>query len=479
MRKPKSEVGFGILIILGLTTMAASAASPSPIHSSKSTIKEEKTMEIKTKVQELTTPGGLKVWFVNTPSIPVVTLTVNFRNAGSKNDPTGMAGLTGFLSNMMHEGAGEYPVQEFKKLLRAKNIQFDTITSGDHFYLQFRSTKDTVDDLFHILSLVLFHLRFDKPSLDHIRQDIFTNLQQNLHSENMAAIDGFKREAFGKHPYGVVTQDQLTQLPTITKDAMASYMKAWFTQKNAQITVAGDIDSSILMKNLDLIFGKLALQPPKDGVPSVEPIALGDIHVIDMDIPQSVILFYQTGISRNHPDFYAAYILLKILADQAFESRLWNEIREKRGLVYGVGADLKWSSHAAYVVGKAATANKNVAQVIDLIRQEWAKIVQKGATAEELSFVKQQLIGSYPLGFTSTKQIVGLLDVYQTDGLGSEFISQRNGEIQKITLEDVNRVAKTLLQPNKLSFIVVGKPEGLNKKDVNKEKPQQKSEKTI
>lgn len=440
--------------------MTTHALSPSPVSKPADT-PSAKVPEIKTTVRELKTPGGLKVWFVSTPSIPVVTLTINFQNAGSKNDPKGMAGLTGFLSDMMDEGAGEYDSQGFKKLLRETNIQFDTTNGGDHFYLKFRSTKEGISDLFKILDLVLFKLRFDGASLDHIRQNIFTHLQQGLHSENMAAADGFKIQAFGDHPYGMTTQTQIDQLPAISKEAMQHFMKSWFARSNVQITVAGDIDESDLLMNLDTVLGKLEASAPKNEVASAALGTPGDVNVINMDIPQSVIVFYQPGVPRNHPDFYPIYVMMKIMADQAFESRLWNEIREKRGLVYGVGADLRWSGHADYVVGQAATANKNVAEVIKLVREEWSKMADKGATPEELAFVKQQLTGSYPLGFTSTKQIVGLLDIYQTDGLAPDFITQRNAEIQKVTLEDVNRVAKSFLQPNKLSFVVVGKPEEL------------------
>ncbi len=447
-------------LILGSVPMTTHALSPSPV-SKTSDVAPVMTAEIKTKVLDIKSPGGLKVWFVSTPSIPVVTMTLSFQHAGSKNDPEGMAGLTGFLSDMMDEGAGEYPSQGFKKLLRETNVQFDSTNGGDHFYVQFRATKDRINDLFKVMELVLFELRFDASSLDHVRQNISTHLQQGLHSENVAASNAFRRQAFGSHPYGITTQDQLTNLSAITKESMQSFVKNWFTKGNVQITVAGDIEEGDLLSRLDGVLGKLPATSPQNLVRALSLTTPGDITVIDMDIPQSVIVFYQAGVPRNHPDFYPIYVMMKIMADQAFESRLWNEIREKRGLVYGVGADMKWSAHGAYVAGRAATANKNVAEVIGLVREEWTKMRDKGATAAELAFVKEQLTGSYPLGFTSTKQIVGLLDVYQTDGLPANFIAHRNAEIQKVTLEDVNRVSKTFLQPDKLSFLVVGKPEGV------------------
>lgn len=425
--------------------------------------------KIKTEVKELTTPGGLKLWFVFTPDIPVVTLKLNFKNAGSINDPKGLIGLTDFLSAMMDEGAGEYDSVDFKKLIREKNIQFNAGSGKEHFSFQFRSTRDGVGDLFQILNLVLYKLRFDQSALEHMRQDIYANLQQSLHSENVKAGEGFKRQAFGDHPLGYTTEMHLKDLPNISKQSMIDYMKTNFTKENLQITVAGDIDEKDLMKILDETLGDLSDTAPMFDLKSVDVNAPGGIKVIEMDIPQSVIIFYQPGISREDPDFYKIFVMMKIISDNAFESRLWNEIREKRGLVYGVGADLRWSPQADYVIGHAATANKNVKEVIQLIQDEWTKMRDKGATADELAFVKQHLVGAYPLGFTSTPQIVALLDNYQSDKLPSDFISKRNDYIQKVTLDDVNRVAKSFLDPSKLSFIVVGKPEGLSVTDSAKE----------
>jgi zinc protease len=450
-----------------MTTLAT--ALPSTPVTKATTKSSGKAMT--TKVQEFKTPAGLKGWLVSTPDIPVLTVQLTFLNAGDKNNPKGMAGLSDFISAMMDEGAGAYDAQAFKQLLLEKNIQFRASSSSDHFSIQLRCTKDNIADLFDIMKLILFQLRFDKAAMDRIKQQMQTSLQQSLHAESTVVMDAFRQQAFPNHPYGTGTQTHLDDMPAITKEAMEQYIKDWFTQENLQITVAGAIDESQLSKHLDDILGKLPTTGHKNTVGHKDLITPGDVKVVDMDIPQSVIVFYQPGIARSDPDFYATYILCKILGDGGFKSRLWDEVREKRGLAYYIDADLKWSPHANYLVGSTGSANASVKEVIDLIRQEWEKILEKGVTQEELDFVKERMIGSYPLGFTSTKQIAGVLNQYQQDGLAPDFIAQRNNYIKKIALDDVNRVAKKLIQPKNLSFIVVGKPEGILSKGISSTEP--------
>lgn len=445
-------------IILMSATPPATALPNSPVTPKFSSLKAG---EVKTKVNSFKTPGGFPIWHVHTPDVPVVTLVLAFANAGDKSNPNGLEGISDYIAGMMDEGAGEYNSQTFKTLLLEKNIHFKSTSTGDHFYLYFQCTKENISDLFNILNLVLFELQLDPEAMERVRQQISVQLQQNLHSERMAVMDQFRSQAFPHHPYGRGTQEHLKSLDKITAKTMRDYMSSWFTQDNLKITVAGIIDDKELASHLDPILSKLpktgAAIPPK----IVEPMMPGTVSVHTMNIPQSLIVFYQPGISRQDPDFYAAYILLQILGDGGFKSRLWDEVRESRGLAYYISADLKWSPESHYVFGMTATANENVSQVIDLIRQEWAKILKTGVTQEELTFTKEHLLGAYPLGFTSTKDITTVLNNYQQDGLPADFISQRNAQIEKVTLEDVNRVAKKLIQPEKLSFVVVGKPEGI------------------
>lgn len=413
------------------------------------------------KVKDYTTPLGISGWHVETPDIPVLTISLCFRNAGDQNDPDDQHGLTEFLCGMLDEGAGSYNSVSFKALLLEKNVRLSVAQNSDSVFVTLRSTKSNINDLFEILTLILNQPRFDIEALERVREQILTSLQQSLHSENQIVSDTFNQQAFKGHPYGRSVKSEITGVKKVKKADLQQYMKDRFGRDQINVTSAGDISLVDLEKYIDKCLKNLPETAKPSLVKDIEPAYTGDITVVPMDIPQSVILFYQPGVSRKDPNFYTAYVLDKILGDGGFKSRLWDEVRENRGLAYGIDCDLRWVQHAYYMIGSTATSNENAGKVIEIIRAEWEKMKSTGATQEELDFVKERLTGAYPLGFSSTPKIVGLLNNYQQDNLGADFINKRNDLIRNVTLTEVNTLAKSLIQPDKLSFVIVGKPEGL------------------
>ncbi len=420
------------------------------------------------KIQDYTSKLGISGWHVETPDIPVLTIALTFKNAGDKNDPTGLNGVAEFLSGMLDEGAGSYDSVKFKELLLEKNVRLGISQNSDSFSVTFRGTKDNIKDIFDILALILNKPRFDDDALNRVREQILTSLSQNLHSENSVAGDTFNKQAFAGHPYSQTTQDDITGTKKIKREDLVQFMKDRLTRNQLQIVSAGDIKLDDLQSKIDETLKDIPASGKESTVGFADLKTTGGVTVIEMDIPQSVILFYQPGVDRSDKDFYAAYIMNSVLGDGMFKSRLWDEVRETRGLAYGISSSLQWTQHSNYIIGSTATANKDAGEVVKIIRDEWQKMKDKGADQKELEFVRDRMVGSYPLGFSSTPQIVGLMKNYLSDGLPTDFINKRNDLIRAVTLTDVNRVASTLLQPDKLSFIIVGKPEGLSKNEGKK-----------
>lgn len=422
-------------------TPAASTVQPSLIH-----------------VQDLKTKLGLKAWFVENHDIPVVSVSIAFRHAGHKMDPKGLTGLCSFLSTLLTEGAGDKDSIAFHEYLNEKNIQLNINQNADYFYISFRTIKENVDVTFQLIKSVLSAPLFDKGAIERVRQQTITELKQRLFSERARLRDNVNKVLYGQHPYGKTSVMILQDLPHITVDAMKMFMKQNFTRDNLIISASGDITPENLSFFLDDTFGFLEQKaPPLTISPTTFP-EKGSVHVDELDIPQSLISYSQPGLARNDPDFFAGLVLIRILGDGGFESRLWNEIREKRGLSYGVSTSLTWQNHSEMIMGQTSTKNQTAQQVVDIIRQEWKKIADHGVTEAEINFVKERLIGSYPLGFTSTNQISDVLLSYQQDNLPLDYINNRNEKIRQVTVDQVNQLAKKMIRPDQLTFVIVGKP---------------------
>jgi zinc protease len=188
----------------------------------------------------------------------------------------------------------------------------------------------------------------------------------------------------------------------------------------------------------------------------------GKLDIVDYDTPQSVVVFGAPGLPLTDPDYRPAQIMNYVLGGGGFMSRLMSEVREKRGLTYGISTGLSGARYTDTLFGSVASDNAKVKEAIEITKAEIQKLRDGGITEQEMSDAKAFLTGSYPLRFDSNSKIAsGLLGLY-LEGFDRDYINRRNAEIEAVKLEDVNRVAKELLDPNAFYWVVVGKPAGLS-----------------
>ena len=167
------------------------------------------------------------------------------------------------------------------------------------------------------------------------------------------------------------------------------------------------------------------------------------------------------GIARDDPDWYAAVVMNHVLGGGGQQSRLFAEVRDKRGLAYGVSTGLRTYKRAALMVISTASANERVAEAIRVIRAELARMRTEGITQQELADAKTYLNGALALSLDSSGSVAGLLQSLQIDGLSADHVTRRTALIDAVKLEDVRRVARRLLRDEAMTTVVVGKPVGV------------------
>ena len=206
------------------------------------------------------------------------------------------------------------------------------------------------------------------------------------------------------------------------------------------------------------MFGALPeAEPPK----VIEPTSLqrrGERIIVDLDVPQSVIRFGMNGVPVRDPDFIPAFVLNHILGGGAFTSRLFQEVREKRGLAYSVGTSLVSYRAAAMTWGYTATKNERVAECLEVIQGEMARLKSDGPSDEELQKAKDYLTGSYALGFDSSTKIAHTLTQLNFEGLGIDYIERRNGLVSAVTQADIRRAAERTLGDGRMLVVIAGRP---------------------
>ncbi|HVI53308.1 MAG TPA: pitrilysin family protein [Candidatus Sulfotelmatobacter sp.] len=411
-------------------------------------------------IQRVTSDGGIEAWLIEDHANPIIAMNFAFKG-GAAMDPEAKAGLSNMAVSLLDEGAGDMDSQTYQGKLEDLGISLGYGAGDDAVHGHLKTITDNRDTAFSMLALSLTKPRFDADAIERIRGQILADLARQQQDPQAIAGRALAKALYPDHPYGRATEGVEDTVKAITAADLKDYVPHRLGRDRLLIGVVGDITADQLKPLLDSTFGALPDKADPIEVPEVKANATGRVEVIRRQIPQSVVLFGEQGLKRTDPDWYTAYVMNYILGGGGFSSRLMTEVRVKRGLAYGVSSGLSPYQHGALLDGGTASRNEKTAQTIALIREEWQKMADGGVTDQELADAKTYLIGSYPLQMDSTASIAGILVAIQMDQLGLDYLDRRAAFIQRVSADDVKRVAKSLLDSKALSFVVVGNPAGL------------------
>jgi zinc protease len=405
------------------------------------------------KVQRIVSPGGIEAWFVQDATVPLVAMEYAFAG-GSSQDPADKPGTGSFTANMLDEGAADLDSKAFHERLERRAIEMSFSVTRDHLRGSMRMLKEHSDEAFGLLKLALTSARFDSEPLERVRAQMLSNARRE--STNPVSIAGrkFWEQAYGTHPYARAPNGTLESLPAIQAADLKDYAKRVIARDTLKIAVVGDIAPDALGKLLDSTFGALPAKADLVPVPMVEAAKPPQHTSAIVDVPQTSVNFGGPGVARNDPDFMAAYIVNHILGGGTLSTRLYKEVREKRGLVYSVSESLIWMKKSSLFAGSTATRADKAKETLDTISAEISRMGNEGPTQQELDEAKSYLKGSQMLALDTSSKFATALLQYQIDELGIDYIEKRNAIVDAVTLEDTRRVAKRIWGQGLLSVSV-------------------------
>lgn len=412
------------------------------------------------EIERVISDGGIEAWLVEDHSLPVISFQFLFPGGAATDSPE-RAGLANMVSGLLDEGAGELDSQSFQRRLSDESISLSFNASRDSFAGSLKTLTRNRDDAFDLLRIALTEPRFDADAVARICAQILAGIASRANDPNRIAQQTFWEAVFPGHPYAQPVEGTAESVAAITEEDLRTFVARRLARNELIVGVVGDITADELKPLLDKTFGALPERSEAFTIPRAEPAAAGEVIVVQAQNPQSRILFGQKGLYRDDPDYYAALVLNHVLGGGSFTSRLYDEIREKRGLAYSVYSYLLPLDSAALWLGGAGTENAAVSVSLELVKNQWANLRAFGVSQDELDKAKANLIGSFGLRFDSSSAIAGMLVAVQRRDLGIEYINERNNLIAQVTLDDVNRVAARVLDPDALTVVVVGNPENI------------------
>ncbi|MBN42584.1 MAG: peptidase M16 [Alphaproteobacteria bacterium] len=411
-------------------------------------------------IQQVISPDGIEAWLVEDHSLPIVSVRFLFPG-GAATDPVGKEGLANMVSGLLDEGAGDLDSLAFQTRLADQSISLSFDATLDFFGGRMKTLTSNRDEAFNLLRLAVTRPRFDSQPIERIQAQVLAGIAASANDPNRIAQKTFREAVFGDHPYSRSMKGTPEAIQMITEADLRGFVDRRLARSDLIIGVVGDVTAAELGPLLDATFGGLPERAEPFTIPRAEPDSEGEVIIVERNIPQSRIVFGHRGLYRDDPDYYAAIVLNHLLGGGSFTSWLYNEVREKRGLAYSVLSYLLPLQNGALWMGHAGTENVAVSKSVELIREQWARAQESAISQEELDGAKANLIGSFGLRFDNTMAIAGTLVAVQFRDLGIDFLNRRNNLIEAVTLEDVQRIARKILDPTALTVVVVGNPEGL------------------
>ncbi|MTH65330.1 M16 family metallopeptidase [Paracoccus shanxieyensis] len=415
-------------------------------------------------IQQVTSPGGIKAWLVEDHSIPFTALSLMFKGGASLDAPE-KRGAINLMTALLEEGAGEMNSVQFAEAVEGLGASARFNVGDDALTVTARALTDNRDQAADLLRAALTEPRFDPDAVERVRAQVQSVIKSEATDPQSIATKELAKLAWGDHPYATSINGTEASVAALTRDDLIDAKNRVLARDRVVVAASGDIDAEQLGALLDKVLGGL---PETGSAPLPQPAQLqlkGGVSVIDWDSPQTVVSFAQPGLPMDDPDYFAAFVADHILGGGGFSSRLMDQIREKRGLTYGVGTGLANGVYGQTWQGGMASANDKVAEAVGLIRSEWDRFAKDGVTDKELTDAKTYLTGEYPLRFDGNGKIAGILAGMQLIGLPADYVNTRNSRIEAVTAADVQRVSQRLLHSDQIRFVLVGRPEGVEASD--------------
>jgi zinc protease len=407
-------------------------------------------------IKSLNLGKDAQVWFAEDHTVPIVAV-VAAMPAGSAFDPGGKPGLSSFAASLIDEGAGNMDAKSFHEALADKAIQFRASVERDYMVISVVSLSENLPEAMRLLQLALTHPRFDPEAVTRVRTQILQSLAEDDSEPPSVARRDFSKAFFNGHAYAHSSDGDAAGIQAISGEDLRNFAHGHWVRGGLKVSVAGDITADAATKLIGDTFKPVPDTTPPP-IPPVGKLGQPGVHVIPMPVPQPTVMFGLPGIMRQDPDFLPGYVANYILGGGGFSSRLMDEVRVKRGLTYGIETQLTAFNRAAIMVGSVATRADAVRQTISVVRDTLGNFAANGATQQELDDAKTFLTGSFPLAFASNSGIAAQLNTFQRQNLDIGYVAKRNSLIEAVTLADVNRVAKKLYDPARLTVVVAGSP---------------------
>lgn len=409
------------------------------------------------KTERWQTANGARVIFYQAKEVPMLNIDLAF-TAGSAYDGQ-QFGIAALTTNLMNQGSAHLDATKIAENLADTGAQYNGQISRDMVVLSLKTLtervamKKAVDSFASIINKP----DFPKDAFDREKGQQLVAINQVQESPEEVANQLLFKKLYGDHPYAHPINGTKEVVRTLKPEQVRNFYKQYFVGSNAVLVMVGAIDSGKAHQLAEQLVGTLPKGQPAPVIPKAKPLAQGEKIAIDFPSTQTVLRFGQVAIDHNTPDYFPLLVGNYILGGGALVSILSHEVREKRGLTYGVTSQFMPMPGDGPFMISLSTQNKEAATALKVTEDSLASFIEKGPSDQELLAAKQFLMGSFPLSLSSNASISSMLlkaAVYQ---LPDDYLDHYVSRIDAVTQTEIKQAFQKVIHPNTMLVISVGK----------------------
>lgn len=407
--------------------------------------------------KRIVTKNGITLLTVEQRSLPIVNIEVLVK-AGSIYDPEAKAGLANLVANLLDEGTRTRSSAEIAEAIDFIGGSLSTSGGDDYSTVSVRILKKDLNRGLELLADVLMNPVFLQAELDRKRGEIIGTILAEQDDPEIVAEKAFNDLIFSPHPYHRPVKGLESTLPAVTQADLIEFHERYYRPNSTLMAIVGDITEQEISDLVGKYFG--AWEPKKTKppvIPRAHKLDHKTVRLIDKDLTQASIILGHLGIDRKNPDYYMVVVMNYILGGGGFSSRMLTHIRDDQGLAYSVSSHFDADAYPGSFTASLQTKNASAKPAIQGLLEEIKKIRDKPVTDQELEDAKAFLIGNFPLRLDTTSKLSHLLATIEFYGLGLDYLEKYPRLIGSVTKEDVLRVARKYLDPERYALVVVAK----------------------
>ncbi len=415
-------------------------------------------------VERLKLDNGIQLVLSTQASVPIVAINC-LVDGGARTDPAGKEGLAGLTANLLSEGTRGRTSEEISRIVDSLGASFSTEASQDWIEVGATVLARDFETGVDLVARSLREPTFPPAEVARQKAETIGALQASEDEPQVVSARAFRSAVFGKAPYGTPVDGSLETVKRLTREDVVAF-QASLDPGRTLCAIVGDVETSRMREVAARLLGawRAEVRPRPQPSPAAAPAAR--TVVVDRTVTQASIALGQIGVARTDPDWFPIVVMNHVLGGGGFTSRLMKRIRTQGGLAYGVSSGFSATRLPGPFQIVLQTKVQSAAEAIRIVREEFVRLHDEGATAEELEAAKDFLTGNFPMKLDSTSKLAGLLAQIQFFGLGDDYIERYAERVRAVTLDDVRNAARKHLDPDALVEVVVGPAAELKKQGI-------------